>query len=124
MKGQPHGAGGRKGPKSVMANHWKRWDAKPEAKERLSALCPFGCNLANRRKLRGAKPEAKWRLSALCPFGCKLANRGKPRGAKPEATGRAGPLVPKTRGERNALCPFGYRTLFASENFAKKGSIA
>ena len=41
-----------------LANHWKQWDAKPEAKARDSALSPFGC-MANRGKPRDAKPEAK-----------------------------------------------------------------
>ena len=43
-----------------MANHWKQWDAKPEATAR-HALCSFGCDPANRRKRRDAKPEATGR---------------------------------------------------------------
>ena len=28
---------------NIWANHWKRWDAKPEAGARETALCSFGC---------------------------------------------------------------------------------
>ena len=31
-------------------NHWKQWDAKPEAGVRFSALRSFGCDPANQRK--------------------------------------------------------------------------
>ncbi len=40
------------------ANHWKQWDAKPEAAGRVSAQRSFGCMVANREKSRDAKPEA------------------------------------------------------------------
>ena len=51
-------------PEGDLANHWKQWDAKPEAKARDSALSPFGC-MANRGKPWDAKPEAKGPLRLL-----------------------------------------------------------
>ena len=47
------------------ANHWKQWDAKPEAGVQFSALRSFGCNPANHRKRWDAKPEAKARSCAM-----------------------------------------------------------
>ena len=53
-----------------LANHRKRWDAKPEATG-PQALCSFGCMQANRRKRRDAKPETKGSFVslALCSIG-------------------------------------------------------
>ena len=89
----------------ALANHRKRWGAKPEAVgrslsrnagssyARSAALYDPRGGLANHGKLWDAKPEAKARDSALSPFGC-MANRGKPWDAKPEAKGCAGLLAP------------------------------
>ncbi len=42
------------------ANHWKQWDAKPEATGCGRTQRSFGCSMvANREKSRDAKPEAK-----------------------------------------------------------------
>ena len=83
--------------KGALANHWKQWDAKPEAVGRGSALSSFGC-MANHGKPWGAK---LWGLKG------RLL-----RGNPPE-------FVPK---ERIQLCLWqpGYRTSLRPHN-AKKG---
>lgn len=52
-----------RGDRDTLANHWKQWDAKPEANRRHAAKRSFGCD-ANQRKHWDAKPEAKTRSRA------------------------------------------------------------
>ena len=57
-------------PRRGLANHWKQWDAKPEAVGQTSAKCgakPYARSAAyaNHRKLWDAKPEAKTRLRVM-----------------------------------------------------------
>ena len=54
--------------KGALANHWKQWDAKPEAVGRGSALSSFGC-MANHGKPWGAK---LWGLRVGCSGGIPL----------------------------------------------------
>ena len=61
--------GGGSGTQGAQANHWKQWDAKPEAAARLSRamLVRLHGIMANHRKRWDAKPEAAVRRSRAMP---------------------------------------------------------
>ena len=110
-----HADGGGVTGKRRLANHWKQWGAKPEAVGRRSRPMLVRLQLGKPAETPGRKTRG-YRAAHAAPrsFGC-MANHGKPWGAKPEAKGPAGSLRQKV------LRSFGYRTLFASEYYAKKG---
>ena len=92
-------SGGGGGAKDDLANHWKQWDAKPEAGVRFSALRSFGCDPANRWKRRDAKPEAKGRRHPLYARSVALW----------QTIGNGGTQNLRLRGESFTLCSFGHR---------------
>ena len=92
--------------KGALANHWKQWDAKPEAGapkgelRKLFDVTLVRLQLANHWKQWDAKPEAKARNPAPCSFGCdwqtagnggtqsQRLQRGTPRHARSVAAGK------------------------------------
>ena len=114
----------------TKANHWKQWDAKPEAKARKRYARSVAC-----RQNRGNPATQSQRLRDVSPMLVRLqaANHRKRWDAKPEATGPlVGPTLDRLHGKpgetrrrkargygasppSRALRSFGYRILFASE---------
>ena len=94
------GGSGRKYPGGASANHWKRWGRKARGYGAVTtALCPFGCDPANRWKRRDAKPEAKGRRHPLYARSVALW----------QTIGNGGTQNLRLRGESFTLCSFGHR---------------